>query len=633
VAMQKTGNGYIVLLKKIGVLLALYALLRLVFYLFYHTHFASVSFSELLLLFVAALRFDLSVIVLLNSFFIVLYLLPLSFTRNTVFKTFLKWLFLVVNSLGFLANSVDLVYFGFTLKRTTADVFNFFGGEIGNDLMHLIPQFIVDYWYVALIWLFCSFVLYLAYNRSESAAEISMAKQPARSWFYYCLSIAAMVVIYRGGFQLKPITIVDAGEYTESKNIPLLLNTPFTILKTLDIESIEPTVYFADEAEMRSIYSPVNKLNYSKLVKDNVFVIVLESFSKEYIGALNNRPKGYTPFLDSLIENSLVCTNAFSNGKKSIEGIPAIVASIPTWMGEAYITSAYGGNQIKGLPLLLANEGYYTAFFHGGINGTMGFESFAKIAGYKDYFGKNEYNNPKDDDGSWGIWDEEFLQYTAQTMNKKQEPFMATIFTLSSHHPFAIPEKYKNTFKGGDLPIHRTIEYTDYALKRFFETVQSMPWYKNTLFVICADHTGTSADPYYINKVGNNAIPIIYFKPDSDLKGKQTGITQQIDIMPSVLDYIHYNKPFFSFGKSIFDTASYFSLTYNSGWYQLLEGDNMIQFDGKQTTEMYNYKTDSMLQNNVVGINKKLQAQMELKLKAIIQTYQQCLIKNKMIAE
>jgi phosphoglycerol transferase MdoB-like AlkP superfamily enzyme len=630
--MQKTRNNYIVLLQKLGALLALYALLRLIFYFFYPAQFSDIPFSDLLVLFVAAIRFDLSVIVLLNSIFIVFYLLPSPFNQNRFYQAGLKWLFIVVNSLALLANCVDLVYFGFTLKRTTADVFHFFGGEIGSDLAHLIPQFLLDYWYVALIWLVCTYILYLVYAKTEIFKRTQPEKRHLLRWLYYFLAILAMLIFYRGGFQLKPITIVDAGEYTESKNIPLLLNTPFTILKTLDIESITPIIYFSDDREMDKFYNPIKRLKNSELERQNVFLIVLESFSKEYVKSLNNRSVGYTPFLDSLIENSLVCTNAYSNGKKSIEGIPAIVASIPTWMGEAYITSAYGGNQIKGLPMLLANEGYYTAFFHGGVNGTMGFESFAKIAGYKDYFGKNEYNNEKDDDGSWGIWDEEFLQYTAQTINKKQEPFMATVFTLSSHHPFAVPEKYKNKFKGGDLPIHRTIEYTDYSLKKFFETIKTMPWYKNTLFVICADHTGTSADSYYINKVGNNAIPIIYFKPDSNLKGKQTGITQQIDIMPSVLDYIHYNKSYFSFGKSIFDTTSYFAFTYNSGWYQLMEGEYMIQFDGNKTTEMYNYINDSMLQKNVVGINKELQQQMELKSKAIIQSYQQCLIKNKMVA-
>lgn len=628
------GQRLLPLLKKILLLIGLYALSRLVFWLIYRDHFTEIAFFELIRLFVVSVRFDLSVIMLLNALFVLLYLLPGTFSENRKVKVLAKALFILINAIAFLANCVDLAYFEFTLKRTTADVFHFFGGEIGNDAGRLIPLFLKDYWYIVLFWLALVVLLIKGYDLTEKTS-LKHYKQTKKIHYvlYYILAVAITIVLYRGGLQLKPITLVDAGEYTNSRNIPLVLNTPFTIIKTLDIENITPVVYFSDEKDLKRLFNPVKTPANGIMDKQNVFVIILESFSKEYVGKLNNRSYGFTPFLDSIMDYSLVCTNAFSNGRKSIEGIPAITASIPTWMGEAYITSAYGGNTIKGLAQLLADEGYYTAFFHGGENGTMGFESFAHVAGYKDYFGKNEYPDKRDDDGSWGIWDEEFLQFTAETISRKKAPFFTTVFTLSSHHPFAVPPKYSTKFKGGFYPIHKTIEYTDFALSRFFETAKKMPWYNNTLFVFCADHTSISSDPFYINKVGTNAIPIIYFKPDGSLKKKENHLTQQIDIMPSILDYLKYNKPYFAFGNSVFDSVPDYFMTYYSGWFDYMEGDYILSFDGQKSSELYNYTNDSLLTNNIVTLDTLVKNNMEKRLKAIIQTYQQSLINNKMTAE
>ena len=163
--------------------------------------------------------------------------------------------------------------------------------------------------------------------------------------------------------------------------------------------------------------------------KKNVFVIILESFSSEHIGALThqigNKNTDFTPFLDSLAEKSLVF-EGFANGKRSIEGIPAILASLPTWMTEDFITSQYSSNKFNSLASILKAEGYNTSFFHGGKNGTMGFDAFSKSAGFEFYYGKNEYPDQSDFDGSWGISDEPYLQYIAKTLNTTPEPFLGS---------------------------------------------------------------------------------------------------------------------------------------------------------------------------------------------------------------
>lgn len=542
-------------------------------------------------------------------------------------------MFYIVNSIALLSNCTDFVYFQFTTKRTTADVFNFFGGSIGNDLGRLLPLFLKDYWYVFIIWAALTWLMVKAYKRAERQPQTLAwdLRQYMRQTLILVITFGLALVVYRGGVQLRPIGIVNAGEYTDSKNVPLLLNTPFSILKSLEVQGIEPVIYFTDEAALKKEYNPYHPGKTGEFKKLNVFIIALESFSKEYVGALNGRSKGYTPFLDSLISQSLTFTNAFSNGKKSIEGIPAIVASIPTWTNEPYITSRYGGNQISSLAGILKAEGYNTSFYHGGTNGTMGFDAFAKLAGYDNYYGRSEYNNEKDYDGNWGIWDEEFLQYTAASVNKKPQPFFATLFTLTSHHPYPMPEKYIGKFADGPLESERTISYSDYALKRFFESASKMPWFKNTLFVLSADHTGISTDAFYTNRIGNFSIPIIYYMPGSNLKGLDSTFTQQIDIMPSVLDYLNYNRPYFAFGNSVFDTTGiHYALTFNNESYQLFDNYYTSEFGDGKSTDLYYYKTDSFLLENLAAKEPLILKQMKTKIKAIVQTYQQSVINNKM---
>ncbi len=622
------------LVKHLAYLLLIYAIYRLLFYFLNFSYFSDLSIGPLFSIMIFGLRFDLSVIILSNFLFISLYLLPFAFRERNWYRALLKGLFLFVNSIAMLANSVDLAYFQFTLKRTNATVFNFFGGEIGNDLGRLLPLFLKEYWYVFAIWIILFLAMYYLYKKVEKNTPLNWTtKQYVLQLFSLIGFCAFSIIVYRGGFQLKPISIVSAAEYAPAQFVPLVLNTPFSILKTMDVSAITPSANWRirDKEMLKELYNPIHLAERGEINKLNVVVIALESFSKEYIGAINGKSKGCTPFLDSLISESLTFTKAFSNGKTSIDGIPAIVSSIPTWMNEPFITSPYGSNQINSLANLLKEQGYSTAFFHGGTNGTMGFDAFANIAGYDDYYGRTEYNNENDYDGNWGIWDEEFLQFSANSINIKKQPFFATIFTLTSHHPYDVPKRYKSKFNEGLLPIEKSISYSDFALKKFFETAKNMPWYKNTLFVLTADHTGVSNDPYYTNIIGNYSIPLIYFMPDGKLKGVDSTITQQIDIMPSVLDLLNFPSTYFSFGTSVFDTSAlHFAFIFRNDLFHLIEKDHILEFDGDNSTSLYQYTSDSLLKVDLLYKELVISEKMENRTKAIIQTYQQSLIKNKM---
>jgi phosphoglycerol transferase MdoB-like AlkP superfamily enzyme len=417
---------------------------------------------------------------------------------------------------------------------------------------------------------------------------------------------------------------VDAGAATNSEEVPIVLNTPFTIIKSMEDKALVEYNFYS-EAELRSRYNPIHEYKDSVFKKQNVVVLILESFAKEYT-KLGRR--SYTPFLDSLMDKSLVCSNAFSNGSKSIEGIPAILSSLPSLMENPFINSLYSLNDQTSLANVLNAEGYQSAFFHGGINGTMNFDAWASLAGYQAYYGKNEYGNDDDFDNFWGIWDEPFLKYSVKKMSEFKQPFHSAVFTLSSHHPYKIPAQYKNKFPKGDLENSESVGYADYALRQFFIAAKKTAWYKNTLFVLTADHGSLSEHPFYSNVVGNQTIPILFFKPDNSLSGIHKDVFSQVDILPSVFSLLGYNKPFFSFGESFSEKKHGNDYFFPTGVQYLYSDSALYCFHVPQLYQVYYYIHDSAVAKPALGRYPELDSTNTRQFRAFIQTYNHTLLHN-----
>ncbi|NOX84918.1 MAG: sulfatase-like hydrolase/transferase, partial [Chlorobi bacterium] len=548
----------------------------------------------------------------------------------------------------------------FTLKRSTAFMLTFL--KTGNEMPLLIPRFIVDYWYVPLTWLALTVFAWYLYSFTETGqnkpAIITGNKLKNRSYQVVVFVILFFLTLVgaRGGIQPKPLAILHASRYSSAKDAPLVLNTPFTVMRTLKYKSFEIKEYYPLE-KCQKIYPTLHRYNYpdSSFRKINVVVIVLESFSREYSGYLNGY-KGYTPFLDSLMQHSLVFTHAFSNGLRSIDAIPCLVSGIPDLMENPFLFSVYNTDNIGGFATILKEKGYRTAFFHGGNNGTMSFDSFAKMAGFDAYYGHTEYNNEEDDseknyDGYWGIYDHAFLQYFARKLNSFNQPFFALEFTLSSHNPYKVPYQYREKFPETVVKIHRVVQYSDFSLKRFFQTASTMPWFKNTLFVISADHPGHSISvsennklkddrqklneyqlDYYKNTVGSYAIPVLFYFPGDSLQGIISTTFQQSDVLPTVLDYMGYNQPFIAFGNSIFnDSVSHVAFEYINGNYQIMKGDYSLLFNGDTAVSLYNSKEDPEHEVNLISEKREIANELEMQIKAIIQQFNYRLVNNKLV--
>jgi phosphoglycerol transferase MdoB-like AlkP superfamily enzyme len=640
--LRLSGNIYWALLLRLLLVMLLFTLCRVGFYIFNMSFFPDMTLGNFLWLLWGGLQFDLTAMLYVNTLHILLMIIPFDFRFRYGYQEFVRYVFFITNGAALAANVSDFIYYKFTLRRTTADVFRQFENE--QNIGGLFFRFLVDYWYAVIFWIVLIVLMVKIYN----TIRIWGPQMKSRTMYYmsgfFALPLITFFIIagIRGGFRhsTRPITLSNAGEFvSDPRDISIVLNTPFSLIRTVGKTKVQKAAYF-ESSIVDSIYTPVHTpADTSALVKHNVVVIILESFSREFFGALNRDRnngayRGYTPFLDSLIVHSKTFSNAFANGRKSIDALPSVMTSIPS-LGVPYFLSPYSGNKINSLASLLEAEGYHTSFFHGAPNGSMGFNAFMNLAGVDHYYGMDEYDNDDDFDGLWGIWDEHFLQFYADELNSFPEPFMSSFFSVSSHHPFEIPEQYRDKFKGGPLPIHRCIQYTDYALRRFFEKASSMPWYKNTLFVITADHTSSNIQyPEYRTAWGFYAIPLIFFKPDNSLAGMEAEIVQQTDIMPSVLGYLHYKKPYVGFGRDIFDDASKpLAFNYKDNTYQLFEDDHVLTFDGTRSVGLYNFETDPLMQENLLEKNPETVTRMETRIMAVIQQYNNRMIEDRLTIE
>lgn len=634
-----TPNIFIVLVYRILIMMLLFSICRLGFYLFNQDMFPEIGFAEIVKIFIGGLKFDLSGVLYFNLFFLFFQVIPFEFRYNKLYQSVLKYLYFLLNGVALSLNMADFVYYRFSLKRATSEVFESFANE--QNKATLTFQFMSDYWQATILWLAVLAMMIYLYDRIKLALP-----QPKNRISYHTINIILMPVIIgltvaglRGGFRhsTRPITISHAAKYTENpRNVAIVLNTPFSILRTFNKKTLKKPEYFNEQALdslYRPVYTPAPK---GKFKNKNVVIIILESFAREYIGALNTDLdngdyKGFTPFTDSLISVSKTYTITLANGRKSIDAMPSILASIPS-LETPYTISHYSNNDINGLPSLLKEKGYYSAFFHGAPNGSMGFDSFAKMAGFDDYFGLNEYPGTNDFDGIWGVWDEEFFQYFARKTGELQEPFMLSIFSVSSHHPFKLPEKHEGNFAEGPHPITKVVSYTDYALRKYFETARKMPWFNNTIFVITADHTNEPLHDEYRNSFGYYAIPILFYEPgNKKLRGMETKIAQQIDIMPSILNYMNYDNEYVAFGNDLFNNSSN-NVAFNTAGstYHLYMQDHLMEMIDGEPVGLYNFSKDRLLKENILNEEIEIRDKMKSKLRAIIQSYNTRLIENRM---
>ena len=633
-------NEYKVLFYRLSLAYIFYFFARVLFYIYNFRLLKVDSISDFLSLCYYGLAFDTTAILYANLLFIVFSVLPIFKNTNRSYQKFLFYLYFSMNLLAYATNFIDFIYYKFTFARSTIVVWNVMKHE--TNLLPLFISFIFDYWHVWVLFLLFSALWIYLYKKVTV-----LAFEPTKKVAYFGFStigflfVVLMIIggIRGGDFKksTRPINLLDASRHV--KNIvhsDIVLNTPFAIIRTLFSNSFIKTNYKdVNPQVINSLVQPIKTYHNNPATNPNVVVFILESYGREYIGALNKDAKipnykSHALFLDSLSQHSMIFSNAYANGRQSIHGMSSVLAGIPAFK-DAFTSSPYPKQKIESLVSTLESEGYNTSFFHGSANGSMGFLGFANILGIDNYYGRTEFNDDSQFDGFWGIWDEPFLQFMKKTLDKKKTPFFASVFTVSSHEPYIIPNKYKNTFREGGVPIHKCAEYTDYSLKRFFNEAKKEPWFSNTIFVFVADHCNQIYYDEFQKPINRFAVPIIIYKPNSKLVGVNTDLAQQIDIYPTILDMIGYKKPFRSWGRSLFDTKASTPFVINSTGtiYQFSKGNYICTFDGNQAIGFYD-KNDKGLKFNLIANRNPEMNAIELNCKAFIQDYMDRVVDKKM---
>lgn len=593
---MKTNNIYLFLLMKMfWALVALFAT-QVLFYLLNQPIFcSSYSSSEVWSILVGNMRFGMASVSLFMLPYLVMMLLPFDFRWKKGYRIATEWVLAVCMVVALGANIADSAYYQFSYRRLSSEIFVYL--TIGGQMGTLVPKFIVDYWQTSLFGTLIILVYLIVSLQIKLVPRKNLHSHVINDWIGTLVSAALIVVMARGGFG-KCILLTDAGKY--SRDTSLITNSCYSVIRTAMRPDLDE-VHFHSDQEVESILGEYQRdvVSYDSLFcigagkkvllvdstwqtcRKNVVVIMLESFSQEYMGCYGN--DSFTPFLDSLARMSYVFDGR-SNGKKSIEALPAVFASLPTLMEKPICLSRYKQNQFNGIPYYLRSMGYHTAFFHGCYNGSMAFDSLCYKIGFEQYYGMDEYVAKHGDatyDHVWGIYDEPFLQYMAETMTSFKEPFMTGVFTISSHHPYSIPEQHKGKFKKGKHPLLQCVNYGDYALRCFFETASKQPWFNNTIFVITGDHPGQGMSPEYNQDDTWYRVPMLFYVPGDSLRSglHSQRIVQQIDIMPTILDYLgceEYKSNDCLFGNSIFRSKDGFHIVYGHGRYMFISQQDAL---------------------------------------------------------
>ncbi len=562
---------------RLASLLLVYSLIRFAFLVLHWQALGQESAFALIRSFYLGLRFDLSAIAFLNAPFIILALLPLAILLNPVLQELNRFCFWALNFFFIGANVTDLELVRFTGKRVNWDIFS-----IREDIQQHSWSVLSTYWPHSLFLIFLGVLLYF-FDRNTAPKDLNRLS-PSRSVIFALIILAGSVLAMRGGLQLKPIKPINAFQYGSQELGLLTLNSTFTLLTSKKGPRLQPVKEYSSAEELLEVLKFEDQFVshwHGRFKGYNLVIILLESFGSEYVGHFNSG-KGYTPFLDSLIKESLVFENHFSNGRRSIEAIPAVLSGIPSLMEEPFLTSNFQSNRIQGLAEIFKKQDYSTSFFHGAQNGSMFFDSFAARTGFESYFGLSEFPDPSQSDGQWGIYDEAFFQFFSEQLGETRQPFFGFIFTLSSHHPYKIPEQYKGKFPLGELEIHPSIGYTDFALARFFESAKKQDWFKKTLFVITSDHTQLSNTPKYQTQSGVYRVPLLFYSEGMDWTGVSgSRVSQHVDLVPTLLDLFGVQgEPLNYFGQSLFNSGQHARVVNSSPrgiW--LMDRNNFVELN------------------------------------------------------
>jgi phosphoglycerol transferase MdoB-like AlkP superfamily enzyme len=356
------------------------------------------------------------------------------------------------------------------------------------------------------------------------------------------------------------------------------LNSPFVVLKTLQNKSLSRTTLFPLNLEKKHANPRMNISNKGEPLRPNIMFIIVESLGNKQ---LHQRVNGIplTPFLDQLatLQNNSNSEKGLAEGKTSIECLPALFAGIPSWLETPFILSNFSTNQVTGFPEICNQQGYDTYFVHGAKAGSMRFDALASSLGFNSQLYRDDLSNSLTEYGSWGLHDHLAFKQISKRLSGSKKPFMLTFFTLSTHEPFDIPQRFIKKYK---LPSAEATSYRyfDDQLRAFFKQNEHEPWFKNTIFIITGDHTPVHLDNAQYNTSDYFSVPIFIKLPKG--MNKTISVTDQKSIVPALCRALNWNVKLYSFAPRTDEDM----IRYLNGIYYIWNDQYELQYNETNTS-------------------------------------------------
>lgn len=320
-----------------------YFIARVMFFAENNDLFPDMALSHIFELFKGGLLFDTSAILYTNAVWIFLLLLPFHYKETRMMYHIDRLIFIAINVSCLTINLMDTVYFRYTIRRTTTTIFQEFSNE--GNLGKIILEELIAHWYYLLLVILVSLFLHKLYIAPQLYLDKLREKGLSIRCYYVIMLISLLsfapfcVAGMRGGWtDSRPITISKATAYcNRPSEVGIVLNTPFSLIRTIGDNKFELVEYFNDRDTLNTLFNPIHSSVPNSVKRNkNIVVLIVESFGREYIGAYNKHIpgyKGYTPFVDSLINNcALTYRYSFCNGQNSVDGMPSILSSIPMFI-------------------------------------------------------------------------------------------------------------------------------------------------------------------------------------------------------------------------------------------------------------------------------------------------------------
>ncbi|MEC7758580.1 MAG: LTA synthase family protein [SAR324 cluster bacterium] len=533
------------------------------------------------------LRFDLSSTSILLFIPIVLLIFPLRITGHLFFRRFVASVIYLELVAMIIFLTSDYMYFSFVKRHITNELL-----FLLNDSEYLMTE-------VSVKLLPIIFLLVLTILFYPLFLKVTCPKKPEvqRSMLSFVLILLVLIVVGRGGFQRKPIAVIDAYQYGSASQGHLILNGIFTAshfsisskfiertageeklyLDTLDLPVSTTPDYPLERTNVQSGMSP----------KKNVVMIMIESLSFKYIDYLSGQNYGVTPNIDRFARNGLVFENFFANGQRSVDGAQSILTGIPPLPGMPDITAL--SVNYSSLGQLASDNHYRTIFLTTTLRESFSMDLIAGAAGFDDYHGLEDYplllNYIDAADRPLG-WDYEAFMYLLKQLEGEKSNYVAFVNASSDHTPFARMQEPFNQYEhgtdteGGYLNM---LHYTDWALGEFINEYKKRKDFEETVFIITADH----ALPHFqgVEPYGKFRIPLIIYSPKNISPGRSQMFASQIDLFPTIIKLLDLEGKYSAIGKNILDTEKSFAVVKDGALLEIFSKEGFLVHNLKSVLE------------------------------------------------